>query len=333
MASRRGGGKGNRSFWGGILTIILVLIVFGFMMVTGWLPAMGRQLGFTPSGSIESGLPEAGKPGARGKVGIHTPKGKQQFHFSIGDGSTPKQLPESAPKAPSQPAPKATPKTAPKQAPKSLPSGSYTRVQDPYGGDWDKALNDLKQVRVSQANTSGYDRLGEFGAWQPRRGGGTTRDTILQRDMTGVRLNRYHEVQSGTLGDPYTGTTIRFQRGRMTSARIQIDHVVALEDAWASGARNWPQSKRVRYANSPDVLLAVDGPANMAKGAGLDFRGLGQYGRGNMLAPDVWMPSNTRYRCAYMGKRVDIKKRWNLSMTSREKQQSRRVLEACKVGR
>lgn len=113
---------------------------------------------------------------------------------------------------------------------------------------------------------------------------------------------------------------------------MQIDHVVALLDAWESGARDWDQAKRVQYANSPDVLLASDGPANMAKGSGLDVNGTALYRPQDSGAPDVWMPDNKAYRCDYAAKRATIKSKWGLTMTPREKQQTVSVLSQCMAG-
>jgi hypothetical protein len=67
------------------------------------------------------------------------------------------------------------------------------------------------------------------------------------------------------LHDPYTGQTIRFRGGVGTLLAVQIDHVVALADAWRTGASRWTANKRLRYANDLVVLLAVDGPTNGAK--------------------------------------------------------------------
>ena len=74
-------------------------------------------------------------------------------------------------------------------------------------------------------------------------------------------------VLSGTLDDPYTGEVITFERGEHSSA-VQIDHVVALSDAWQKGAQQWSAETREQFANDPANLLAVDGPANQQKGAG-----------------------------------------------------------------
>lgn len=202
-----------------------------------------------------------------------------------------------------------------------------------WGSDpavWQAGLDATNTIATAKARPGGYDRERYFGGWASNGcGSATTRDTILARDLKGAVENPRCQVTSGTLTDPYTGRTIQFRRGRNTSSAVQIDHVVALLDAWESGARDWDQTKRVQYANSTDVLLASDGPANMAKGSGLDANGTSLYRSQNSGAPDVWMPDNKAYRCDYMAKRATIKSKWGLTMTPREKQQTVSVLSQC----
>lgn len=205
-----------------------------------------------------------------------------------------------------------------------------------WGSDptvWQAGLDATNTVKTAKARPGGYDREKYFGGWASNGcGSATTRDTILARDLKGAVKNSKCQVTSGTLSDPYTGRTIQFRRGRNTSSVVQIDHVVALLDAWESGARDWDQAKRVKYANSPDVLLASDGPANMAKGSGLDVNGTSLYRSQHSGAPDIWMPDNKAYRCDYMAKRATIKSKWGLAMTPREKQQTVSVLSQCVAG-
>lgn len=205
-----------------------------------------------------------------------------------------------------------------------------------WGSDpavWQAGLDATNTIATAKARPGGYDRERYFGGWASNGcGSATTRDTILARDLKDVVKNPRCQVTSGTLSDPYTGRTIQFRRGRNTSSAVQIDHVVALLDAWESGARDWDQAKRVQYANSPDVLLASDGPANMAKGSGLDVNGTALYRPQDSGAPDIWMPDNKAYRCDYMAKRATIKSKWGLTMTPREKQQTVSVLSQCVVG-
>lgn len=225
----------------------------------------------------------------------------------------------------------ATPKTD--TGSNAAPKTDTRAAAGSWGSDpavWQAGLDATNTIKTAKARPGGYDRERYFGGWASNGcGSATTRDTILARDLKDVVKNPRCQVTSGTLSDPYTGRTIQFRRGRNTSSAVQIDHVVALLDAWESGARDWDQAKRVQYANSPDVLLASDGPANMAKGSGLDVNGTSLYRPQDSGAPDIWMPDNKAYRCDYMAKRATIKSKWGLTMTPREKQQTVSVLSQC----
>ncbi|OZG48820.1 HNH endonuclease family protein [Pseudoscardovia suis] len=198
-----------------------------------------------------------------------------------------------------------------------------------------EALQQAQNIRVQQPHVQDYDRGSMFGGWAKTHNqcgdGGNTRDLILARDLTDVTWTKTGcHVQSGTLHDPYTGQRISFHRGKQSSMSVQIDHVVALQDAWASGAWQWTQAKRVEYANSPDVLLAVDGPANEAKGSGIASLAGGKANANRQAwGGEVWMPGNTAYKCDYMAKRVWIKNQYGLSMTQAEKTQTVSTLTAC----
>ncbi len=115
-----------------------------------------------------------------------------------------------------------------------------------------------------------------------------TRNDVLDRDLldkTYVSIKRCPTaVATGTLHDPYTNAVVPFTRGAQVGAAVQIDHIVPLALAWDLGARNWPDEMRVRFANDPANLLAVDGPANQDKGDG---------------QPAVWMPPNHAFWCQY----------------------------------
>ena len=115
-----------------------------------------------------------------------------------------------------------------------------------------------------------------------------TRDDILDRDLvdkTYVSIKRCpNAVATGTLHDPYTNTTVAFQRGAKVGEAVQIDHIVPLAYAWDMGAYNWPFPERVRFANDPGNLLAVEGQANQDKGDS---------------PPAQWMPPNAAFACQY----------------------------------
>ena len=115
-----------------------------------------------------------------------------------------------------------------------------------------------------------------------------TRDDILNRDLvdkTYVSIKRCPDaVATGTLHDPYTNTTIAFQRGAKVGESVQIDHIAPLAYAWDMGAFSWPDPERKRFANDPANLLAVEGQANQDKGDS---------------PPALWMPPNGAFHCQY----------------------------------
>ena len=79
-----------------------------------------------------------------------------------------------------------------------------------------------------------------------------TRNDILARDLDDETFKPGTQdcvVLTGTLADPYSGRTIAFQRGQDTSDDVQIDHVVALSDAWQKGAQGFNATQRTAFAN------------------------------------------------------------------------------------
>ncbi|GAA1986755.1 hypothetical protein GCM10009718_25240 [Isoptericola halotolerans] len=181
------------------------------------------------------------------------------------------------------------------------------------------ALAGVDQLEVKgRAPKTGYDR-DEFGpAWADvDRNGCDTRNDILARDLTEVTYQDGTEecvVLTGTLAEPFTGTVIEFQRGQTTSTAVQIDHVVALSDAWQKGAQQLDTETRREFANDPLNLLAVDGPANGAKGDG---------------DAATWLPPHTPYRCEYVARQVAVKVRYELWVTEAERDAMVRVLSTC----
>ncbi|MFB9435124.1 HNH endonuclease family protein [Streptomyces showdoensis] len=165
-----------------------------------------------------------------------------------------------------------------------------------------------------RAPRTGYERE-KFGrAWvDVDRNGCGTRDDILRRDLSGVRFaDGRCKVASGTLDDdPYTGGAVAYVRGR---SKVDIDHVVALSDAWQKGAQKWAPDTRVRFANDPLNLLAVDSAANRRKSDG---------------DAATWLPPNKAYRCAYVARQAAVKKKYGVWVTAGERDAMKRVLATC----
>lgn len=181
------------------------------------------------------------------------------------------------------------------------------------------ALKELNKLQVKgRAPMTGYDR-DKFGpAWSDvDHNGCDTRNDILKRDLKDETFKQgTHDciVLTGILDDPYSGKTIKFERGQKTSMDVQIDHVVALADAWQKGAQQWPASKRKELANDPLNLLAADGPLNSQKGAG---------------DAATWLPPRRAYRCTYVSRQIDVKIKYDLWVTSAEKDAMQAVLKSC----
>lgn len=164
-----------------------------------------------------------------------------------------------------------------------------------------------------RAPKTGYART-QFGNGWTTTNGCDTREIILHRDMENPIAGDGCKVLSGTLHDPYTGKTIEFKRGADTSSAVQIDHVVALSDAWQTGARQLPKERRIALANDPLELLAVDGPTNQAKGDG---------------DAATWLPPNKIFRCQYVARQVAVKAKYGLWVTQAEHDAISKILANC----
>lgn len=164
-----------------------------------------------------------------------------------------------------------------------------------------------------RAPRTGYERE-QFGdGWALDGDGCSTRDTVLARDLTAVERDGCR-VLAGVLLDPYGGTEIDFSRDR--PEEVQIDHVVALADAWQKGAQQWTAAQRAAFANDPLNLLAVDGDLNQAKGAG---------------DAATWLPPARSYRCPYVIRQIAVKSTWGLWVTAAERDALARELDRCRT--
>ncbi len=181
-------------------------------------------------------------------------------------------------------------------------------------GNYQPAIASLAKLEVKgRAPKTGYSRS-QFGDGWALIGACSTREIILARDLTTAKIDVSCQVLSGLLADPYTGNTITFQRGPSTSALVQIDHVVALSNAWQTGAQQLSSIERLALANDPLELLAVDGPANQQKSDG---------------DAATWLPANKSFRCQYVARQIAVKARYRLWVTPPEKQAMQGVLGTC----
>ncbi len=198
-------------------------------------------------------------------------------------------------------------------------SNPVTTVETPRNSDQELAIAALEKIDVKgRAPKTGYSR-DQFGkgwaAWQKC----DTRQRILGRDLTNVVYDSDGcTVVSGTLNDPYTGEIINFTRGSSTSAAVQIDHVVALSDAWQKGAQDLDKATREKLANDDLELIAADGPANQQKGSG---------------DAATWLPPNKNFRCQYIARQIAVKIKYSLWVTPAEHDAMAKILATCPAQR
>jgi hypothetical protein len=166
-----------------------------------------------------------------------------------------------------------------------------------------------------RAPKTGYARSAFGPAWADvDRNGCDTRNDILKRDLTQITFRAKTKdciVEIGILTDPFSGGSINFQRGIRTSALVQIDHVVALSNAWQTGIFKSDLATRKSFANDPLNLLAVKGSLNSQKRDG---------------DAATWLPPNKPFRCDYVSRQVEVKVKYNLWLTRAEKEAILRIL-------
>ena len=174
------------------------------------------------------------------------------------------------------------------------------------------ALNNL-EVK-GRAPKTGYARS-QFPHWSdPDRNGCDARNDTLKRDLTNVTYKAGTgdcKVIAGQLLDPFSGKVITFSA---TKVVIDIDHVVALSNAWQTGAAYFDKNKRSQIANDPLNLLAVDSKLNRQKGDG---------------DAATWLPPSKAFRCEYVARQVAVKAKYGLWVTQPEKVAIDKILSTC----
>lgn len=172
----------------------------------------------------------------------------------------------------------------------------------------------LELLKVKgKAPKTGYERAAFSDGWG-EVAGCDLRNIILKRDLTAIKLRDSCKVDTGILKDPYTNKVINFKYGVGTSSAVQIDHVVALSEAWQKGAQQIGAAKRYALYNDPLNLLAVDGPTNSSK---------------SDSDASAWLPPNKAYRCSFVARQIAVKLKYKLWIIQAEKAAMQRVLATC----
>ncbi|MDO4917158.1 MAG: HNH endonuclease family protein [Rothia sp. (in: high G+C Gram-positive bacteria)] len=173
----------------------------------------------------------------------------------------------------------------------------------------------LKTLQVrADGDETGYSRTLFGDAWADvDRNGCDTRNDILARDLTELERQNNCKVMAGKLVDPYTAQTIEFKRGAKTSQMIPIDHVVALSNAWKTGATLLSESQRRELANDPLNLQSTDNTANTEK---------------SDADASQWLPQ-AGYQCEYVARQISVKAAYHLWVSPAEKKSMEQVLVSC----
>ena len=193
----------------------------------------------------------------------------------------------------------------------STSSSTTTGVVAPVASGSTAAL--LASIAVENEYTSGYVRE-LFPHWKDLDGDGCdTREEVLIRDsQTKAQVDPFGcVVVAGDWLSPYDGA--RWS----DKGNVDIDHVVALKEAWDSGAWAWTTSQRTLYANDlsdPRTLLAVTDSVNQSK---------------SDKDPSNWLPPLTSYHCTYISDWVAVKARWKLSMDQSEYGRVKKLVDSC----
>lgn len=231
---------------------------------------------------------------------------------------SPSDSPSAAPTESSSQTPTPTPTESGSSnpVPESTPSPSETNTATPTPSETvtSDALQALELIPIKgRAPQTGYSRELFSDGWGEYLGC-DWRNRILARDLTAKTFRDSCIVEAGTLLDPYSAREIQFVRGVETSFLVQIDHVVAVSDAWQKGAQQLTSQQRFAFYNDPLNLLAVSGSLNQQKGDS---------------DAATWLPPSKPYRCKYVARQIAVKAKYQLWVTRAEHDAMFRILQAC----
>ena len=180
--------------------------------------------------------------------------------------------------------------------------------------DENLAINVLELLEVKgRAPKTGYSREEFYKNW-PTVDGCSLRQRIIKREFGETAVLDECNVVAGEFDEPYAGEHLKFNSKEEISKGVQIDHVVALSDAWQKGAQYMSKETRYEMATDPLNLLAVDAKANQGKSDG---------------DAATWLPKNKKFRCQYVARQVSVKRKYALWVTEAEKAATRDILLTC----
>jgi hypothetical protein len=169
------------------------------------------------------------------------------------------------------------------------------------------ARQQLASLTVFAPHPTGYVRTKFGDGWANQGHGCNTREAVLKTQGSNVRTDRQCRALSGSWVSPYDAQSYT------SAAKLQIDHVVPLGEAWAAGAWSWSDAQRLAFANNlaDPELIAVTARLNEQKG---DRR------------PDQWKPPLTSFWPTYAADWIAVKAKFHLTVTAPEKTALQKML-------
>lgn len=190
-------------------------------------------------------------------------------------------------------------------------AGLAVLVAPPAAAQERSVLSMLRSLTVAPERPAGYDRE-LFPHWDYVGDGCDVRDLVLISEArSGPSTGRSCPVGSGRWFSEFDGVTVRDPGG------LDVDHMVPLAEAWASGARRWTTAVREAFANDRGYagsLIAVTASSNRSKGD---------------QDPAEWLPPRTAYRCTYVSEWIAVKWRWRITVDATEQAALRVQVNAC----
>jgi hypothetical protein len=170
----------------------------------------------------------------------------------------------------------------------------------------------LKFMPMTAEVEEGYDRA-LFEHWVDVDGDGcdTRREVLIRDSLTPATIGAACNIEEGAWYSAADGDTLT------NPASLDINHVVPLKEAWASGAHAWSPERRRAFANDIDderTLQAVSAGVNRQQGD---------------ADPASWLPADRDVACQFVTDWVAIKARWGLSVDETERNAISATLEAC----
>ncbi|NUT54109.1 MAG: HNH endonuclease [Saccharothrix sp.] len=160
-----------------------------------------------------------------------------------------------------------------------------------------------------EGKMTGYSR-DRFPHWSSQGEGCDTREVVLQRQGADVQVGDSCKITSGTWTSVYDGKVVT------DPGELDIDHTVALAEAWRSGADKWTDEQREKFANDLGglQLIAVTASSNRSKGD---------------QDAAKWKPPAQDYWCTYARAVVSVKTLYSLTVDEAERDALGVMLKAC----